>query len=693
VGRPPPTPDDDDDHASDDDTVDPGRWTGAAQVQVVDTEGQPVEGAYALIGGADDADWKATDADGRATVVVDDDGITDRWLLAGKEGYITGGVDLDDVHGPSDVSTLVIYALPDPEDDNLDYAFQPGGDSSSPDMSECGHCHPTIGDDWAGSMHRDAARNERLWDVYVGGRDLDATSCEELGGWMAEGQQPGIEDGTAQRCYLGEGVLPFLHDFCGGQDEQACDHPQLAESLDAFGSCGDCHAPAVEQTLPGAIDLARATGLAHDEGVSCDLCHKIRSVEPGPAPGRDGAIALQRPSEPTQISGQEFDPITFGPYPDVAMALMKGSYAPAMRDPGWCSACHEYARPALHPQQVVDAERWPDGLPLFETYSEYLAGPYADAPDTCQTCHMIPLDEESSTYDITPQGLAPSLTQGWLRDLGEVRHHEFGEPGLAAAGLYLELSLEGDEVMVIATVQNSYAGHAIPTGSPLRQLVLRLDAVDGDGAPVPAVRGQSVPGEAGWRHQGVVDGDVIVDGATLVFAEPISADVAAARFVRPTGEWDDYAGPGTSSFDGIAASEKGLPLFDVVGEVAVLSIAGATAELAGPAPDVLTGDRVYLVGPDDAAGAPGWLYGKVLADAEGKRGVSHYRAVDMAFDNRIAPQTYSNSTHYFPAPATGELTVTAVLTYRRHAATVADRYGWELGDEELARVTRTYDAE
>lgn len=675
--------------ADDDDGT--ARWTGTAQVRIVDPDGAPVEGAYALIGGAPSSSWATTDADGNASVQVDDDGISDRWLLADKVGYTAGGDDLDDEEGPHGRVEIVIYPLPAASADNPDYHFQPGGDGSSLDMSECGHCHRTIGDDWSTSPHREAGRNEHIWDQYVGGRAMTSEECDDLGGWFAEGQQPGVDGGLLERCYLGGGVLPFLNEDCGAPGEQACDHPEHADSLTAFGSCGDCHVPAYEGVDAGSIDLARATGIAHDEGVTCDLCHKIRQVQAGSAPGRDGGLQLQRPSEDTIVFGQDFDPITFGPYPDVPLAVMKGSYTPGMREAGWCSGCHEYSRATLHPDHPVDADRWPDGLPIINTYTEYAAGPYADTVDTCQLCHMEPLDEESSTYDITPQGLVPSFDQGWLRASGEVRHHTFGgSADMHIPDFELELTGQGGEVEAMATIANAHAGHGIPTGSPLRQLMVRFDATDGDGVVVPAIGGRSIPDVGGWRHQGEVDAGVVVAGNELVFSGQTLAGATVARFVRPTGAWDDYDGPGTGSFEGLSAPEKGLPIHQVIGERSIQSLSGDTALLADPPPALEPGDRVYLVGPGDAAGAPGWLYGKVFVDADGNRGVAHYRAVDLASDNRIASEASAVSTVRFPVPESGELTVVARLVYRRYAAGVAGPLGWDVEDEELTANTRNY---
>ncbi len=661
-------------------------------MRVVDADGGPVEGAIVLVGGAPEEAWVLSDADGRATLTVGDDGITDRWLLVGGVDLKTTGYDLPEHQGPDGEVEIEIHPLPDPADDNPDYEFLPGGDSHSMTSGWCGHCHKTIADEWSVGRHNAAARNARTWDLYVGGGDLDPATCEAVGGWLAEGQEPGVDGGVVERCYVGPGVLPFLHDDCGESGEDGCDHPDAAGSLDTFGSCGDCHAPSTG-VEPGAIDLARSVDLAYDEGVSCDLCHKTRSVNAGPWPGRDGGIELQRPSEDTDVFGHEFDPITFGPYPDVVAGNMKGSYTPGMRDAEWCSSCHEYARGALRPDQQVDPVRWPDGLPIGEIWSEYLASPYAGTPTTCQSCHMTVLDEESSTYDITEVGMVPSPGQGWFRELGEVHHHDLtvSEDMAVVLGLDLSLSLDGDDLVATATVSNLTAGHAMPSGEPMRQLIVLLEAVDGGGNPVAASGGQAVPDVGGARVMGELGTDVESIGDDLVFAGQVLPAVTAARFVRPTGEWDDYDGPGTASFAGLPAEEKGMPIRAVLGEVAVAAVVGDTVTLAVSAPALQPGDRVYLVADDDRAGAPGWLYGKTLVDADGSRGVAHYRAVDMASDNRLAAAGSGSSSHRFPAPWPGEsVTVTARLIYRDFAAPVARLYGWDVADVELVTDDESY---
>ena len=687
---PPPDSEPVDDTSSDseppDDTAPELRWTGTATVQVTDPDGTPLEGAYVMVGGAVEADWSVTDASGMATVDVGDDGITDRWVLAGMEGWISSGADVHETNGPSGTLGITLRALPDPADDNPDYHFQPGGTSMSMDTTDCGHCHPTKADDWVDSPHHSSASNPHTWDLYVGGTTVDADTCTSLGGWMGTGQEPGVDGGTVERCYTGVGVLPFLHDGCGEQGGPVCDHPDEAGDLEAFGSCGDCHAPAVDMHPGGQIDLARATGIAFDEGVTCDLCHKTRSVVAGGAPGRDGAIQLQRPSEETTVVSQEFDPITFGPYPDVVLAIMKGSYDPGMRGAGWCSSCHEYSRGSLRDDMPVDSARWPDGLPINETYSECMAGPCASGDTTCKSCHLEVLDEESSTYNLSERDVLPSVNQGWLRELGEIVRHDFewfSEEQVY--GLAVDLEAGDDVVEAQVRVNNWRGGHALPTGHPMRQLVVLVEAVDQDGAPVAASGGQAVPDVGGYRAMGSYGTDFSASGSTLDFGIRVLPAASVVRFARPTGSFDDYDGPGTAGFSGLSAEDKGLPILSVLGELAVVSIDGGTVTLAGEPPALEAGDIAYLVDGDDAAGAAGWLFAKVMLDAEGQRGVAHYRAVDIASDNRLGFGGSSTSSHSFPLPAEGgSVTVSARLFARDYAAPIANTYGWSVTDQLVA---------
>lgn len=641
------------------------------------------------MGGWAEERWVKSNEDGFASVPVVDSGWTEQYLLAGKEGWTSAGVRLDFDNLP-DVAEITLRPLP--EIDNPDYHFQPGGDGSSPNTSECGHCHWTIGDDWAGSAHAASASSERAWDLYTGtALSVSGDDCDTLAGWVSEGGVPGAPAETAEHCYTGEGVLPWLHDECGGSEQPACDHPDERPNLEAFGSCADCHAPAIDAGIPGHLDLAQASGVGF-EGVTCDFCHKVQSVEPGTRPGLDGAIHLLRPSEDTFLPGQEYSPIIFGPYPDVIVPIMNGSYVPQFRESEWCSACHEYAQPALHPEQDLDSARWPDGIPVFETWSEYRESSFVGLL-TCQECHMPALYEESSTYDITPQGLEPSVDQGWMRPDGEVRHHGFSRDGMSAPGLSIDVDEMDGEWVVSVMVKNSAAGHAVPTGEPMKQLILLIRAFDEVGNEILPIGGQAIPDVGGFQTAAVLGEDAQIDGQNLTidnWDDELEGEFGV-RFVRPTGSWIDYDGPGTSYFSSgtLTPEQKGLEREEFLGEVSLL-VSSGTLTLAEAPPDTKDGDRIYIVkAGSDLAGSPGWLYAKTLTDSEGQRAVPHYRAVDVASDNRIAPGSTGYSEHRF-ARHDGMLTFEVSLMRREQPAAISDQYGWASTDTVIATLSEEF---
>jgi hypothetical protein len=654
-------------------------------VRITDVDGDPLADVWVMMGGWSAPDWGRTDSEGHAEIPLVDDGLSDLFVLAGKEGWHSAGEWLLMVPENSLIE-LSLKALP--AEDNPDYHFQMGGDGSSPDTSQCGHCHWTIGDDWAGSAHAQAAQNPQTWSLYTGSlAETDPDACAAMGGWLAEGQVQGEADGLSMRCYTGEGVLPWLNAGCGGAGELACDHPDARPALSALGSCGDCHTPATDGAEPGHIDLAGAFGVA-SEGVTCDFCHKVQSVLPGPEPGLDGGISLLRPSRESVIPGQDFEPITFGPYPDVIVPIMNGSYSPQFSESSWCASCHEYAQPALHPEQSLDETRWPDGLPVHQTWSEYQAWTDGDAGAmTCQGCHMPALLEQSSTYDITTTGLTPSLDQGWLRESGQVRHHHFPASGvLAAPGLELELTEIDGSLLATVSVKNLYAGHAVPSGEPMGQLIVRISALDGSGAVVRPTGGQAVPGVGGYMFDLTLGESVSIEGTALSAPGLDLLGASTVRIVRPRGEFVDYAGPGVGWFSelGRTAEDKGLEVQDFVAELDIVSTEGGTAVLSGVPPTLLAGDRVFVVQAGHDAGAPGWTFAKTMADAEGSLAVAHYRAVDIVSDNRIAPAGEGSSEHIFDlSSGATSIEVTATLIKRRYPVALADQYGWPSSDLEL----------
>ena len=568
--------------------------------------------------------------------------------------------------------------------DNEDFPFQdPGNPDDNANTSKCAHCHETIVADWFRSPHATSASNPIVHDVYAGTAAIgDEEACAEAGGSWWTGLEPGTR-APAARCYLGSGALPDLNLGCG--DDAPCD-----DVAGRTGGCADCHAPAIDGAL-GGRDLLEATDLAYRYGVHCDLCHKVESVDLTRPAGVGGALHIVRPSEPDPSPVDPYQPLTFGPYGDVPNPRMGAVGRALFYEAELCGACHELHQPALVPGTAVDTARWPSGqLPIHTTYSEWATGPLSpESP--CQSCHMPPDPTVGNSADLDPTYDEEGIAGGWLRPPGAVRHHSWPGPrqrdlGLVelAAAIDLDTSWADGVFTVQATVTNAGAGHAIPTGEPLRALLLRVEATC-EGAPLRPSGGDVLPD---WS--GAYDAKPPGDWATW----PGATVGDRIRVVARTGAMHDPPGYGPFGDGTFDAAAKGLPVEIWAGESEVVAVDGDTVTLDAPLP---AGDVAYRVPalalPADGdpaaamAGAPGFAFARVLTDADGAPMVPHHRAVDVRSDNRLMPQDSWTSTHTFAGTCADTPTARAVMIHRPLPWGLATQRHWTLNDGVIAEVT------
>lgn len=131
-----------------------------------------------------------------------------------------------------------------------------------------------------------------------------------------------------------------------------------------------------------------------------------------------------------------------------------------LSDPAMCATCHQLS--------------WPDGdRPFYDTYGEWKSSAYAKANVTCQDCHMAP------TAGATVPGSDGTLPS-----------HALGADPRRALSALVQLPsakvMRGQAVEVGLTLQNTGAGHSVPTGNPhkvLRVDVVLLDAANKELAP------------------------------------------------------------------------------------------------------------------------------------------------------------------------------------------------------------------
>lgn len=87
---------------------------------------------------------------------------------------------------------------------------------------------------------------------------------------------------------------------------------------------------------------------------------------------------------------------------------------------------------------------------------------------------------------------------GLRRDPNRIHNHQM--PGAKdetllqnSVTMTTTAQIEGDEVLVEVSITNDKTGHHVPTGVPMRHLILVVQATDADGHPLPLREGPVLP--------------------------------------------------------------------------------------------------------------------------------------------------------------------------------------------------------
>lgn len=419
---------------------------------VVDDHG-PVAGATVSVQASDLA--VTTDADGRFRLTGLRPGVP-VVLTAFAPGYYIAGGD-ECLPGTADVE-LALAAHAD--QDNPDYqwlsAFSAAGDDGN-----CQNCHggPTDPvprlpfDEWVRDAHSSSAQNPRFITMYTG-TDVDGNrSPQTRYGYSRDYGRFALRPDPNQ-AYYGPG---YKLDF-----------------PDNAGNCAACHAPAASIDDPYGVDPTSVAGVG-TEGATCDFCHKVWDVLLDPArdlPLTDmpGVLSFEflRPYEDHQFFA--------GPLYDVAPG--EDTYSRVQNESEFCAACHFGAF-------------W--DTVVYNSFGEWLESPYSDstspAAQTCQDCHMP--SGQNDHFALFDKG-------GHLRDPATIFSHLM--PGAAdeellqkAVTMTATARAEENAIIVQVDITNDGAGHHVPTDSPLRHLILLVEAADADGNTLPQVTGPTVP--------------------------------------------------------------------------------------------------------------------------------------------------------------------------------------------------------
>ncbi len=352
----------------------------------------------------------------------------------------------------------------------------------------CSACHTDQHAEWQDSNHSNAALNEWVLDLFSG---------------------TGTPGGAAGY------VFRNSHD------------------PDNTGFCATCHAPIEDAQNPGGVFLDEVTLMGGLDGVTCVACHQMAHVN-------DNVSALHHLGN-TQYRFPQSDFTAlwvWGPLDDVSFTTMRSSHQPQFSDARFCASCHEYNNPDT-------------GAPGQNTYTEWLASPFAQAGDgfrACQDCHMPAATEP---------GPISSLGGQPIRAPEQRRSHRFtgATPTTLTEAILLDVDAVqvGAELEIRARVSNAGAGHHFPTGISIRNALLVIEA-SVDGQPLAQTAGGVIPfygsaeggdqaddlaGRPGKGFARVLEGRINGQGPVVRPVLFIDAEGAWADTTIPSGQTDE----------------------------------------------------------------------------------------------------------------------------------------------------------
>jgi hypothetical protein len=377
-------------------------------------------------------------------------------ISAWKEGYYSA--IMKDVRAPKEGIRLKLirYQI----FDNRKYEWIPpeGAEGS------CVECHPTITEMSLSDAHMQSARNPRFLTMYYGtdmeGDQSPLTRYKKGGRINAWANTMVPIPPDLSKPYFGPG---YLLDFPG-----------------TVGNCTACHIPGA--SIPDPVD-PRAMKGADKYGVHCDFCHKVEDVVVGVAsrmpplrsPGVQ-AMSVRRPFK----DDPERSKLFFGTFDDVN-ALAGDTNLPLLKESRYCASCHF----GVFWDTVV-----------YNSYGEWLKSPYADPKSgqakTCQECHM-PSPTLHKGKAIT--NVAPGKG-GIERDPETIHNHNMTvDAELLRNSLTMNASamIQNGKMVVDVTLINDKTGHHVPTDSPLRHLILLVEARDSRGTVLKQLSGPQLP--------------------------------------------------------------------------------------------------------------------------------------------------------------------------------------------------------
>jgi len=424
----------------------PGTLTG----EVVDQDGMPVAGAQVSIQAT--SHTTLTDREGRFRLTGLESGVP-LTVSAWKDKYYCAGQA--SILPPASGIHLVLRLVQ--TNDNPAYRWVPPTGENS-----CYSCKPGVTQVWLDNdAHGKSAVNTRFLSMY-NGTDL-------------QGNRSPLTRYTESRDY---GRMPIPPD----PNKPYYGPGYKLDFPNASGNCATCHIPGAAMDNPYGVDPNQVSGV-DKFGIHCDFCHKIGGVLLDPKtslPYSDmpGVLSLDL-RRPFPTDPQRYQ-LFFGTFADDNVP-MEDTRLPLISQSQFCAACHY-------------GIFW-DTL-VYNSYGEWYQSPYSDPKTgkTCQDCHT----PSPTLFDGKPLTNVAPGKGGVERDPLTIHAHTF--PGASSASLLqnavtmkVDTQKQGSQVSVRVKITNDKTGHDVPSDSPLRHLILLVEAFNAKGNRLPYLQGEKIP--------------------------------------------------------------------------------------------------------------------------------------------------------------------------------------------------------
>jgi hypothetical protein len=229
------------------------------------------------------------------------------------------------------------------------------------------------------------------------------------------------------------------------------------------------------------------------EGISCEFCHKTGDVYLKRATG------LPYEDMPGILSMRLFRPqadqdLFFGTLDDVVLPetqVARDTYLPLMKESAFCAGCHYGVMGG-----VVGNMQVTGGVLVYSSFKEWLESPYSDPAtgQSCQDCHM-PAAAQAAYVAYPAAG-------GVLRTGSQIHSHLMpgaSDPTLLQNSVTLTATatLSSGRAWIEVRIVNDQTGHDVPTDSPLRHLILVVQATNAKGKVIAQRSGPALPAWTG----------------------------------------------------------------------------------------------------------------------------------------------------------------------------------------------------